>query len=62
MASITEIQPYLASRPPAAPSGDGATIIIFPGVRYERHVESSGGPEQPDGMGRARKKRRAATS
>lgn len=59
MASITDIQPYLTARS-AAPRTDGATIIIFPGVRYERRDGDNEGPEQPDGVGRTRRNRGAA--
>lgn len=60
MASIVPFSPReQAAKHPAAGIGQPAAIIIFPGVRYERRVES-GPPAAGETGGRGKRRKRGS--
>ncbi|WP_309084096.1 hypothetical protein [Chelativorans sp.] len=58
MAMILGFRPRTAQKPDRAPPEGGATIIIFPGVRYERLDGRDDRRGSAAGMRRERKHRR----
>jgi hypothetical protein len=60
MGNVVEFRPAAAGQPDntRAPTSASADIVIFPGIRYERHVEPREPTPAPSRGGRTRSHRR----